>query len=54
MQTCPTIKNAEISRRILFALQANGGDLVAAIDSVLGAGTYAQVACDLWEAARAK
>lgn len=54
MQTSLIIKNAEISRRILLAMQANGGDLPSAIDSVLGAGTYAQVASDLWEAARAK
>lgn len=48
------LKNAQISAKIMQAFQANGGDIAAAIDAVLGAGTYAQIASDVWEAARAK
>ena len=45
--------NAEISRRILN-LVASGVELRAAIDAVLGAGTFASVASDLYDALRAR
>lgn len=45
--------NAEISRRILAARDA-GATMKDAIDSVLGAGTYAAFVDDLYHALRAK
>lgn len=48
-----TAINSLISARILAA-QADGLDLPAALDKVLGAGTYARIACELYDALRAK
>lgn len=45
--------NALISARIL-ALVAAGMDLPAAMDQVLGAGTYERVAGELYDALRAR
>lgn len=37
-------KNAAISSKIISAMQANGGDIVKAFDSVMGEGAYAKLA----------
>ena len=42
-----------ISGKILAALAINGGDIHAAIDAVLGAGTYLHMAEQIWLKARA-
>ena len=47
------IVNAEISRRILTVV-ASGKELKVAIDEVLGAGTFANVVSELYDALRAK
>lgn len=47
-----TEKNAQISALILRRVAA-GQTLQQAVDSVLGAGTYARVAGEVWEAFRA-
>lgn len=47
------MKNAAISARIM-QLVASGAPLQDAIDAVLGAGTYAQLVSDLYDALRAK
>lgn len=45
--------NANISARIVFLL-SQGMDVAAAVDAVLGAGTYEKLASDLYDALRAK
>lgn len=44
-----TTTDSKISARIL-ALVAEGRDLPAAVDAVLGAGTYARIASGVFEA----
>lgn len=46
------MKNAEISRRIL-ALVAQGVEIRAAVNAVLGAGTFEKIAADVYDALRA-
>jgi hypothetical protein len=46
-------RNAEISAAIL-ANVARTGDVAAALDAVLGAGSYEKLAGELYEALRAK
>ena len=48
-----TLTNAKCSARIL-ALRAAGKSLPEAIDSVLGAGTYAALVSDVYGTLRAK
>jgi hypothetical protein len=45
-------KTQQISALILAALQANGGDVRAAFDSVLGAGAYAALAGQIYHQLR--
>lgn len=45
-------KNAEISRQILAKIAA-GMTIETAVDAVLGAGSYAKIASDLYDALRA-
>lgn len=46
-------KNAALSAAILRELSA-GKDIAAAVDAVLGSGTYAQLASDLYDALRTR
>lgn len=46
-------KQQIISARIA-TLIANGHSVPAAVDAVLGAGTYAKIAADVWSALRAE
>lgn len=48
-----TAINALISARILAA-QADGLDLPAAVDKVLGAGTYARIAGEVYDELRSR
>lgn len=43
-------KNQAISAMILQAIEKNGGDLRAAIDSIFGIGAYEKIAGDVYEA----
>jgi hypothetical protein len=47
------VKNAVISQKILTKIAA-GMTIAEAIDAVLGAGTHARIASELYDALRAK
>lgn len=47
-------KHQQISAKILQEMQANGGNLRAAFDAVMGEGAYMKLASDLYDALRAK
>ena len=47
-------KNQQISLKIAAAFYANGGDIEAAFDSVMGAGAYLKLAGEIYDALRAK
>ena len=47
------LANAEISRRILTE-KMNGATTAQAIDTVLGAGTHARIASEVYDALRAR
>lgn len=47
------MKNAAISQKILAKI-ATGMTVAEAIDAVLGAGTHARIASDVYDALRAK
>lgn len=49
-----TIKNAAIGAMIKAAYAANGGDIEAAFDSVIGQGAYKKMAHEVYHALRAK
>lgn len=48
------ISEAKVAAAILAAMEQNGGDFVAAVDKVMGAGTYMKMAREVWAAARAQ
>lgn len=48
------LKNAAISTKIIAAMKENGGDIVAAFDSVMGAGAYAKLAGEVYNELRAR
>lgn len=48
------IKTAFISSRIVAAMKANGGDIAKAFDSVMGAGSYAKLAGEVYHELRAR
>ena len=47
-------KQQAISAMILSEMQANGGDLRAAFDKVIGEGAYMKLAGEVYDAIRAK
>lgn len=49
-----TTKSAAINNRVIAEYNSNGGDIREAIDTVLGAGSYAKMAGELYDALRAK
>ncbi len=49
-----TGQKSAISLRILVVSARNGGDIAAAIDEVLGAGTYLRLAGEVYDTLRAK
>jgi hypothetical protein len=42
--------NAKISARIIITFILNGGDMKAAVDEILGDGTYELVGADVYDA----
>lgn len=48
------LKQALISAMIRREYNANGGDIVAAFDSVMGAGAYRKMAGEVYDTLRAK
>jgi hypothetical protein len=46
-------KTAAINALIAAEYKRNGGDIVAAFDAVLGAGSYAKLAADVYHSLRA-
>ena len=48
------LKQALISAMIRREYQVNGGDFIAAFDSVMGAGAYKKLAGEVYNALRAK
>jgi len=43
------MNTAQISQKIIFQLNTNGGDLAKAIDAVIGHGAYAKLVGDVYD-----
>jgi len=50
--TTQFISEAKVAAAILAAMEQNGGDFVAAVDKVMGAGSYMKIAGDVYRALR--